>query len=52
MEFVRAALELPKNGTWLTMYNTALSLFDFKDDGKVELIFHNRVEHLPGEMIT
>jgi len=40
-----------RSGFWFLMHNTAISRFDFRDD-EVVLVYHNRVDHLPAELIT
>jgi 2,3-bisphosphoglycerate-dependent phosphoglycerate mutase len=45
-------LDLPgRNGTWYSLYNTGVTRIDFHDD-LIELVYQNRVDHLPCELIT
>jgi len=49
---LRAVLNLPKdNAPWLYMNNAAVTRIDFDVDG-VALCYMNRVDFLPGELIT
>ena len=38
-------------GHWLLMNNTAITRIDFHN-GQLELVYHNRVEHLPDHLVT
>jgi 2,3-bisphosphoglycerate-dependent phosphoglycerate mutase len=40
-----------RNGTWFSLYNTAVTRIDFHAD-LTELVYQNRVDHLPCELIT
>jgi broad specificity phosphatase PhoE len=40
-----------RSGTWFSLYNTALTRIDFHDD-LTELVYQNRVDHLPCELLT
>lgn len=45
-------LERPvRNGLWFRMYNVGITCIDFEDD-HVDIIYQNRVDFLPPEMIT
>jgi broad specificity phosphatase PhoE len=37
---------------WIHMYNTGISVVDFRPDGSLGLRYTNRVDHLPPELIT
>lgn len=52
MELVRALFKLGEENCWFTMFNTAVSRFDFHPGGDVSMIYHNRTDHLPERMIT
>lgn len=41
----------PDNKTWFTMYNAALTRIDFHED-LVEVVYQNRIDYLPSEMVT
>ncbi len=51
--FVLAVLldATPGNGFWFGINNTAITRLDFSEEG-VALVYANRAEHLPGELIT
>jgi len=50
--FLMAVLGIvSRTGFWFLMHNTAISRFDFRDEDVV-LVYHNRVDHLPAELIT
>lgn len=42
---------LSKEGHWFLMNNAAISRIDFRDS-KIVLVYQNRVDHLPAELIT
>lgn len=51
-DFLRVLLGLTgREGSWFSMYNTAITRIDFHPD-LFELVYQNRVDHLPGELIT
>lgn len=53
-EVMRTALRLeatPEEKLWFGLYNTAVTRIDFFDTG-VEMVYLNRVDHLPVELIT
>ncbi len=37
---------------WIHVYNTGISVVDFRPDGSLGLRYTNRVDHLPPELIT
>jgi broad specificity phosphatase PhoE len=37
---------------WIHMYNTGISVVDFRPDGSLGLRYTNRVDHLPPELVT
>ena len=37
---------------WIHMYNTGISVVDFRPDGSLGLRYTNRIDHLPPELIT
>jgi 2,3-bisphosphoglycerate-dependent phosphoglycerate mutase len=40
------------DGLWFHMYNTAITCFEFEKDHKPQLRYHNRLDHLPYDLIT
>ncbi len=40
-----------QDGMWFTMHNTGISRIDFHSD-HASLIYHNRLEHLPPELVS
>ena len=52
MELLRLLFKIGEERCWFVMNNTAVSRFDFRDDGEVALIYHNRTDHLPERLIT
>jgi 2,3-bisphosphoglycerate-dependent phosphoglycerate mutase len=51
-DFLRVLLDLTgREGNWFSMYNTAITRIDFQTDF-IELVYQNRVDHLPNELIT
>jgi 2,3-bisphosphoglycerate-dependent phosphoglycerate mutase len=52
VELMRAIFEVKEDKMWFTMFNTGVSRIDFDPDGSVNLIYHNRTDHLPGRLIT
>lgn len=52
MELVRVLFGIDNPQVWFTMNNTGVSRFDFKHDAEVRLVYHNRTDHLPEELIT
>ncbi len=52
VDLLGAILKLPDtNGIWFTLSNAAISRIDFHKD-LVELVYQNRRDYLPGNMIT
>ncbi len=50
--FLTALLDTaPGDGFWFTLNNTGLTRLDFREEG-VALTYANRLEHLPGKLIT
>jgi 2,3-bisphosphoglycerate-dependent phosphoglycerate mutase len=50
--FIAAVLRMPrKTGLWYALNNVALTRIDFFPDW-VDLVYHNRLDYLPREMIT
>lgn len=50
--FVKELIGLPGvRGFWFLMNNTAISRFDFFEE-HFDLTYHNRTDHLPGDLIT
>lgn len=52
MEFVRVLVGVTNPKVWLTMNNTGISRFSFRENGEIALVYHNRTDHLPGDMIS
>jgi len=52
MELMRVMFRIGEPQAWYLMYNTAVSRFDFRDNGEVVLVYHNRTDHLPARLIT
>ncbi len=52
MELVRVLFKVSEERCWFTMFNTAFSRFDFRENQEVSMIFHNRTDHLPERLIT
>lgn len=52
MELARVLFKIESPQVWFLMYNTAISRFDFWEDGEVTLSYHNRTDHLPENVIT
>jgi 2,3-bisphosphoglycerate-dependent phosphoglycerate mutase len=50
--FMRAIFGGDTSKTWFLMNNTAVSRIDFREDGTALLMYHNRTDHLPEELIT
>ncbi len=51
-DFLDTLLHLPgSNGTWFSMYNTAVTRIDFHDE-IVELVYQNRIDFMPKELVT
>jgi 2,3-bisphosphoglycerate-dependent phosphoglycerate mutase len=40
------------NGTWFWMFNTAISRIDFRGNNEIALVYQNRTDHLPEDLIT
>lgn len=51
VELFRVLFSVGNPQCWFLMQNTAVSCFDFNDDGEVTLIYHNRTDHLPEERL-
>ena len=51
-ELIRVFFQLANRNSWFLMNNTAISRFDFLESGEISLIYHNRSEHLPEDLIT
>lgn len=50
--FIHTILDRPaRNGLWFTMYNAGISRLDIEEYGS-SLVYHNRVDFLPGDLIT
>jgi len=52
MELMRVLFKICEPQAWYLMNNTAVSRFDFHDNGEIVLMYHNRTDHLPANMIT
>lgn len=52
MELMRVFFKIGEENCWYMMNNTGISRFDFRDNGEISLIYHNRTEHLPETLIT
>lgn len=52
MYLMREIFSMQKTNNWFLMYNTAISRIDFESDGSPMMVYHNRTEHLPDEMLT
>lgn len=52
MELMQAMFKIGEPKCWFLMYNTAISRFDFHEDGEITLAYHNRTDHLPEHLIT
>ena len=52
MELMRVMFRIGEQKSWFMMYNTAISRFDFHDNGEITLAYHNRTDHLPDHLIT
>jgi 2,3-bisphosphoglycerate-dependent phosphoglycerate mutase len=52
MELMRVMFKIGEPRCWYMMYNTAISRFDFHEDGEITLSYHNRTDHLPEGLIT
>jgi 2,3-bisphosphoglycerate-dependent phosphoglycerate mutase len=52
MELMRVLFQIENERCWFVMNNTAISRFDFRDDGEVAMIYHNRTDHLPVRLVT
>jgi 2,3-bisphosphoglycerate-dependent phosphoglycerate mutase len=51
-DLLNAVLKLPNpNGAWFSLYNAAMTRIDFHED-MVELVYQNRLDYLPCELIT
>jgi len=52
MELMRVFFRIQEEKCWYTMNNTAISRFDFRENGELSMIYHNRTDHLPANLIT
>ena len=52
MEFVRVLIGVTNPRVWLTLNNTGISRFSFRENGEIALVYHNRTDHLSGDMIS
>jgi 2,3-bisphosphoglycerate-dependent phosphoglycerate mutase len=52
MELMRLLFKIGEDNCWFMMNNTGVSRFDFRDNGEISLIYHNRTDHLPERLIT
>ncbi len=52
MELMRVVFKLGELNSWYLMYNTAISRFDFHENGEITMAYHNRTDHLPERLIT
>jgi len=51
--FLASILNLSnRNGYWFTLNNTAMTRIDFENDSRVNLVYMNRADYLPRELIT
>jgi 2,3-bisphosphoglycerate-dependent phosphoglycerate mutase len=52
--FIAALLGLQeyRAPVWFSLYNTAITCCEFRPEREVRILFQNRTEHLPAEMIT
>jgi 2,3-bisphosphoglycerate-dependent phosphoglycerate mutase len=51
-ELMHTIFEVQRENIWFTMYNTGVTRIDFRPDGHVALIYHNRTDHLPDRLLT
>jgi hypothetical protein len=49
---MRAIFGGDTKNTWWLMNNTGVTRVDFNEDGRAMLVYHNRTEHLPENLIT
>ena len=49
---MRAIFGTKDQRIWFVMNNTGISRVNFHEDGQANLIYHNRTDHLPDEMLT
>jgi 2,3-bisphosphoglycerate-dependent phosphoglycerate mutase len=52
MELMRVMFKIGERSAWFMMNNTAISCFDFDDEGDITLAYHNRTDHLPERLVT
>jgi 2,3-bisphosphoglycerate-dependent phosphoglycerate mutase len=52
VELARVIFSIGNRQSWLSMNNTGISRFDFREDEGVSLVYHNRTDHLPEQLIT
>jgi 2,3-bisphosphoglycerate-dependent phosphoglycerate mutase len=50
-DFLNSLLGLPPGNHWFSIYNTGITRIDFQDRERV-LMYQNRIEHLPSDLIT
>jgi 2,3-bisphosphoglycerate-dependent phosphoglycerate mutase len=51
-DFLRTLLNLQvRKGIWFSIYNVGITRIDFQED-MIELVYQNRVDYLPGELVT
>jgi 2,3-bisphosphoglycerate-dependent phosphoglycerate mutase len=51
-EIIRVLFKIANQQSWFLMNNTAISRFDFWPEGGVNLVYHNRTDHLEQSHIT
>jgi len=52
MEFARALFQIRDENAWFLMNNTGISRFDHDNERGWTLVYHNRTDHLPGDLVT
>lgn len=52
MHLMREVFNIQGENIWYMMNNTGISRIDFEDDGSPILIYHNRTDHLPDQLLT
>lgn len=51
-ELVKIIVGVSVPDNWFLMHNTAISRFDFWGENGVTVVYHNRTDHLPNDLIT
>jgi 2,3-bisphosphoglycerate-dependent phosphoglycerate mutase len=52
MQLMRAIFGIKGEKIGFSIFNTGVSCIDFSPDGSVELVYHNRTDHLPDRLLT